>query len=128
MRRFAVPLAILVLVAVLPSLGAEPDARLKGAFRKPAQNGWTFVHLEGKPFDIGYQHGIPVGPGDRGRGKVVVLEQTREGKKDWKFFRNAARDMMWPHIEPEYREELQGISEGLQARGVKAGPLGCGGA
>ena len=45
--------------------------------------------------------------------KVVVLEQTRDGKKDWKFFRNAARDMMWPHIEPEYREELQGISRGF---------------
>ena len=92
---------------------------LKGAFRKPAQNGWTFVHLEGKPFDIGYQHGYLLAPEIQDAEKVVVLEQTREGKKDWKFFRNAARDMMWPHIEPEYREELQGISEGLQARGVK---------
>ncbi len=119
MRRFAVPLAILVLVVALPSLGAEPDARLKGGFRKPAQNGWTFVHLEGKPFDIGYQHGYLLAPEIQDAEKVVVLEQTREGKKDWKFFRNAARDMMWPHIEPEYREELQGISEGLQARGVK---------
>ncbi len=92
---------------------------LKGAFRKPAQNGWIFVHLEGKPFDIGYQHGYLLAPEIQDAEKVVVLEQTREGKKDWKFFRNAARDMMWPHIEPEYREELQGISEGLQARGVK---------
>jgi len=119
MRRCTVPFVIFVLVAALSSQGAEPDARLKGAFRKPAQNGWIFVHLEGKPIDIGYQHGYLLAPEIHDAEKVVVLEQTREGKNDWKFFRNAARDMMWPHIEPEYREELQGISEGLQARGVK---------
>ena len=50
---------------------------------------------------------------------MVVLEQTRDGKKDWNFFRNAAKDMMWPHIEQQYREELQGITEGLRAKGVK---------
>ena len=47
----------------------------------------------------------------------MVLEQTHDSKKDWKFFRNAAKDMMWPHIEPEYREELQGIAEGANAQG-----------
>jgi len=119
MHRRAVPLAILFLVAALSPQGAEPDARLKGAFRKPAQNGWIFVHLEGKPLDIGYQHGYLLAPEILDAEKVVVLEATREGKKDWKFFRNAARDMMWPRIESEYREELQGITEGLRARGVK---------
>src|ERR1035441_385666 len=29
------------------------------------------------------------------------------------------RDMMWPHIEREYREEMQGISAGLQAKAVE---------
>jgi hypothetical protein len=122
MRRTAFLLASLVFVAAsLPlfSQEAKPDAHMKGAFRKPAQNGWIFVHLEGMPFDMGFQHGYLLAPEIEDAEKVAVLELTREGKKDWNFFRNAAKDMMWPHIEQQYREELQGISEGLQARGAK---------
>ena len=26
---------------------------------------------------------------------------------------------MWPHIEPQYREELEGIAGGIEARGGK---------
>ncbi len=92
---------------------------MKGAFRQPAQNGWIFVHLEGTPFDMGFQHGYLLAPEIEDAEKVVVLEQTHEGKKDWKFFRNAAKDMMWPHIEPQYREELHGITAGLKAKGIK---------
>jgi hypothetical protein len=122
MRRIT-PLLISVglLAAALPLFSKGPDlnANLHGAFRRPAQNGWVFVHLEGTPFNIGFQHGYLLAPEILDAEKVVVLEQTRQSKQDWKFFRNAARDMMWPHIEPEYREELQGIAEGLRAKGVK---------
>jgi len=38
-------------------LFAAQDARLHNAYRAPAQAGWIFVHLEGSPTDIGYQHG-----------------------------------------------------------------------
>ena len=119
MRRCAVLLTMLVLVAAVSSHADESDAHLKGAFRRPAQNGWILLHLEGTPFNIGFQHGYLLAAEILDAEKVVVLEQTRESRKDWKFFRNAARDMMWPHIEPEYREELQGIGEGLKAKGVK---------
>jgi hypothetical protein len=121
MRRIALILASLVLVATtLPLVPkqANTDARLKGAFRKPAQNGWTFVHLEGTPSKIGFQHGYLLAREIRDAESVTVLEQTRDSKKDWKFFRKAAQDVMWPHIEQEYREEMQGIAEGLKARGV----------
>jgi hypothetical protein len=121
MRRIALILASLVLVATtLPLVpkDAKTDPRLNGAFRKPAQNGWTFVHLEGTPSEIGFQHGYLLAREIRDAENVTVLEQTRDSKKDWKFFRTAAQDMMWPHIEQEYREEMQGIAEGLKARGV----------
>lgn len=121
MRRIALILAGLVLVATtLPLVpkDARTDSRLKGAFRKPAQNGWTFVHLEGTPSEIGFQHGYLLAREIRDAENVTVLEPTRESKKDWKFFRTAAQDMMWPHIEQEYREEMQGIAEGLKAGGV----------
>ena len=46
------------------------------------------------------------------------LELQHETGKPWPFFRDAARDMMWPRIEQQYRDELQGITEGLGAKGV----------
>ncbi len=40
-------------------------------------------------------------------------------KKDWQFFRDKAKTMLWPHVEAEYRAELQGIADGAIAHGVK---------
>jgi hypothetical protein len=121
MRRIAYLLASLVLVAgslPLYPQQAKPEAHMKGAFRKPPQNGWVFVHLEGTPFDLGFQHGYLLATEIADAEKMEVLERTHDGKKDWNFFRNAAKDMMWPHIEAQYREELQGITEGVKAQGV----------
>jgi hypothetical protein len=92
---------------------------LKGGFRAPEKNGWTFVHLQGTPHQIGFQNGYLLTPEIEDTLKVVVLETTHDSKKDWQFFRDAAQNMMWPHIEQEYREELQGITDGLNAHGSK---------
>ena len=65
MRRIVFLFASVALVAgSLPLFSGEvkPDAHLKGAFRKPAQNGWIYVHLEGSPFDVGFQHGYLLAP------------------------------------------------------------------
>lgn len=122
MRRIVLLLTGLLILAgslILYSQPPKADVHLRGAFRKPAQNGWTFVHLEGRPFDIGFQHGYLLAPEIADAEKVVILEQTHGTKKDWTFFRDAAKDMMWPHIEEQYRQELQGIAAGLEAKGVK---------
>src|SRR5579863_6189648 len=98
---------------------AETDARLKHAFRRPENNGWTCVHLEGSPPEIGFEHGYLLAPEIEDALKVTTLEQTHQNGKDWQFFRDAAKNMMWPHIESEYREEMQGIADGANAHGVK---------
>ena len=111
-----VGLLILVAATVLASSAAteqaKADARLSDSFRRPAQNGWTFVHLQGSPAEIGFQHGYLLAAEIEDALKVTIFEQTRDTKKDWKFLREAAQQMMWPHIEQEYREELQGIADG----------------
>ena len=122
MRRTVAVLTLLMLVgfALVHAAGeSKSDPRLKGAFRKPPNNGWTFVHLQGTPAEVGFQHGYLLAPEIEDMQKVVALEQTRDSKKDWQFFRDAARNMMWPHIEEEYRQELQGIADGLKAHGSK---------
>jgi hypothetical protein len=126
MRRWVVVLAALVLAGIALSVSSAsalragaPDAALKGAFRRPENNGWTFVHLQGTPHEIGFQNGYLLAPEIEDELKVTMLEQTHDSKKDWQFFRDSAQNMMWPHIEQEYREEMQGISDGANAHGVK---------
>ncbi len=122
-RSFARFLVVLTfaITAAMGSLAEAPkdDARLKHGFRRPQQNGWTFVHLQGTPLEIGFQHGYLLAAEIEDALKVTIFEQTRDNKKDWQFFRDAAQNMMWPHIEQEYREELQGIADGANAHGVK---------
>ncbi|MDR3674822.1 MAG: C45 family autoproteolytic acyltransferase/hydrolase [Acidobacteriota bacterium] len=121
MRRTVFLLACLALVTTsLPlfSQEAKLEAVMQGAFRKPAENGWIFVHLQGSPYNMGFQHGYLLAPEIADVEKVAVLEMTHDGKKDWDFFRDAAKHMMWPHIEAQYRSELLGITAGLKAKGV----------
>jgi hypothetical protein len=103
---------------------ATPETELKGAFRRSANNGWTFVHLQGTPHEIGFQNGYLLAPEIEDTLKVTILEQIHDSKKDWQFFRYAAQNMMWPNIEQEYREELQGITDGINAHGVAMKDLG----
>ncbi len=109
-------LAAAVLTASL--LQAE-DPRLKGSSRRTERNGWIQVRLEGAPRDLGYQHGYLLAPEIEDARKVIQIVLTRDTNKSYGLFRDAARDVYWPKIETEYREELQGIADGVKARGVK---------
>jgi len=47
---------------------------------------------------------------------VIRLEMTHDTGRDWEFFRRAAREMLWPKVDPEYQAELQGIVDGLRTK------------
>jgi Phospholipase B len=122
MRRaiaVAMVCSVIVFAGVAASTTRKADERLKGALRRPAVNGWTFVHLEGTPARIGYQHGYLLAPEIQDLYKVYALLLTHDNGKDWNFFRDAAKNVLWPHVEQEYRDEMQGIVEGVNAQGVK---------
>ncbi len=121
MRSTSLVLGALVLSAAftLVSAGPQTDPRLKKAFRDPARNGWIFVHLEGSPSEIGFQHGYLLAPEIQDTFRDVSAETVHDEKRDWAFFRRAAENVFWPHVEREYQDELKGIVEGLKARGAK---------
>jgi len=83
------------------------------------RGGWTYVHLEGTPSEIGYEHGRLLSAEIADMVKVIKLEDTHETRRDWEFFRQASRKMLWPHIDAEYQQELEGIARGVQSKGVK---------
>jgi len=108
MARTALLLSVAVSLSLVGVSAATPpavDARLTGSERRPPQQGWTYVRLEGTPAQIGYQHGYLLAPEIADTERVIALQLNHDTKKDWAFFRTASRDVLWPHIEQEYRDE-----------------------
>jgi hypothetical protein len=94
---------------------ASSDLRLKGS-SSFERGGWVYVHLEGDPATIGFQHGFLLANEIEDAFPAVQAAMVRSTQRDWSFFRQVARQMLWPKIDPEYQQELQGIAEGLNAR------------
>ena len=95
------------------------DDRLKGSYRFE-KNGWIFVHLEGSPEQIGYQHGKLLAKEIDDLLRVTRVFLQHETKRNWDFYRKAAHEILWPKIEPEYQRELDAIVKGANDGGVKA--------
>ncbi len=92
------------------------DTRLQKAYRFQ-QGGWTYVYVEGSPSEIGFQHGYLLAPEIADALEAIKLFDIHETQRDWEFFRQTAREMLWPHIDEEYQQELQGIADGVKAHG-----------
>lgn len=121
LKRLVASAVVLVAVPAFTAHAVKPqdaqDPRLAGAYTFE-QNGWTYVHLQGSPEQIGFQHGYLLAPRIADALNVFKVEDVHDTKRDWQFFRNAAKNMFWPHIDAEFRAELQGIADGAQAHGV----------
>jgi hypothetical protein len=116
-RGIAILLALTCAAFSANPSASQSDARLQKAYRFQ-QGGWTYVHLEGSPAEIGFQHGYLLAPEIADGLEAIKLFDTRETQRDWEFFRTTAREMLWPHIDAEYQQELQGIADGVKAHGV----------
>jgi hypothetical protein len=98
---------------------AAVDPRLAGSYRFE-RDGWIFVHLQGPPATLGFQHGYLLADEIADLLRVVSAFDEHKTKRPWSFYRETAEKMLWPRIETEYREELQGIVAGLLARRKQA--------
>ena len=102
-------------IAAARERAAANDPRLKGASRFE-EGGWIYVHLEGDPGAVGYQHGYLLAQEIEDGFAAVSAGMMHGTERDWEFFRKAAHEMLWPKIDAEYQQELQGIVDGLRAR------------
>jgi hypothetical protein len=124
MRRYGLGAVILAIVCAAALVSREPgDEQRLGHASRSEKAGWIFVHLHGGPADLGYQHGYLLAPEIQDAQRMIAVLLEHDTGKDWRFFRDAARDIFWPKVPAEYREELQGMSEGLAARGVELDTL-----
>lgn len=116
-RSFLSALVLVLSCVCFAQSTAASNPRLQNAYRFE-QGGWTYVHLQGSPADIGFQHGYLLAPEIADAFAAVKLTDTHNSGRDWEFFRSATRDMLWPRIDAEYQQELQGITDGVNAHGV----------
>ena len=80
------------------------DPRLAKAW-KFQRDLWTYVHLEGTPAEIGFQHGSLLSAEIADAFNALKLVDTHRTKRDWNFFRETAQNVLWPHIDPQYQQQ-----------------------
>ncbi len=124
MRRYGPLAVVLVMLCAAALLSRESaDTQRMGRASRSERAGWIEVHLAGAPADIGYQHGYLLAPEIQEGQRVIDVILEHDTGKEWAYFRDAARDVFWPKVPEEYRQEIQGMSEGLAAHGVKLDAL-----
>src|SRR5215471_9110284 len=78
--------------------GANDISKGGGRFER---QGWVYVHLEGAPDRIGYQHGSLLSKEIDDLLRVMKPFLERQSKHDWNFYRASAEKMLWPGIDRE---------------------------
>jgi hypothetical protein len=109
--------------AGISAVGADTSAvdfgRMAGSYRLE-RDGWIYIHLEGTPDQIGYQHGSLLASEIADFLRVIKPYFEKSSKRDWNFYRDAAEKMLWNAIDPQYQREIDGIVAGVVAKGVEA--------
>lgn len=82
------------------------------------KGGWIILHLQGDPHEIGFQHGALLAHEIEDALAAEKLEIAQTGK-DWNWYRQIARQIFWPKVDEEYRQEISGIAEGARSKGVQ---------
>jgi hypothetical protein len=88
-------------------------------YRYP-QAGWIVLHIEGKPYDRGYQHGYLMAPEIAGYLRCFAAMQSPTAPGDgWKNTRKLVNALFLRRYKQEYLEEMKGIAEGATAAGAR---------
>lgn len=115
------------------SVGSES---YKGGYRYNI-NGWIYLYIRGDPYERGYQHGYllayeivdmitrwsnvihnsPV------LSKININPESSRYEKIsdvwWNFIRSRVKHGFWDRFPEEYKQEINGIVDGVKARNVK---------
>jgi hypothetical protein len=89
------------------------------AYRYPAA-GWIYLHIEGQPYERGYQHGYLMA-----REIPEYLERcagdlgVRADRQSWDQLRTAANALFLRGFDREILEEMRGIADGANAAGAR---------
>ena len=117
-------------LALSTSLGTEkakkivpPDSqsvRWKGPAYRYFQQGWIVLHIEGKPYERGLQHGYLMAEEIAGYLRCFAAQQGSKAPAEaWKSTRTLVNAIFLRRFEKEFLEEMQGIADGASEGGAK---------
>lgn len=82
--------------------------------------GWIFVHIEGKPYQRGYQYGYLLSEEILSYiEKLAYEEDNNDPGTGWAQLRRFANAAMLRKYEKEYLEEMKGIADGAAKNGAE---------
>ncbi|MBI3473794.1 MAG: hypothetical protein HY013_20760 [Candidatus Solibacter usitatus] len=91
------------------------------AYRYP-QGGWIYLHIEGAPYERGYQHGVLMHQEiARYLDRCALYLDPKSKERAWDHGRNSAAALFLRGFDQEILEEMKGIADGAAARGAKWG-------
>ncbi len=113
-------IGLVVLALALPAWAAGSEGGKKqGRGYRLDKNGWVYLHLEGGPFERGFQHGFLAADEIKEVLRCLKFVTYWETGKKWEFFADAAAKLWVKHIDQEFLDEIKGIAAGAQKAGVE---------
>jgi hypothetical protein len=89
------------------------------AYRYP-HGGWLYLHIEGKPYERGYQHGRLMADEIPGYLERCAADLDPVGKeKSWNLARTTANALFLRGFDQEILEEMKGIADGASDAGAR---------
>jgi len=111
--------------AVSPAAAVQSAAPLteqQRAWLKPARckdkDGWVYLHIEGEPYERGFQHGYLLAKEIRQALYATKVKWEYQSGMDWPWLVQQAEAMFIPKIDAENLAEIDGIAAGMAAAGV----------
>jgi outer membrane protein assembly factor BamB len=127
MGKLSCILLILILIISIVLTGNLAEAKENGLITISSEkygkgyryntHGWIYLHIEGDPYERGYQHGYLLANEivDHIQRWIHIFPQ----KWSWKLQRFNAMRLFWDKYPEEYKQEIKGIADGCAARGGK---------
>ena len=122
--RSLVAVAFVLLVAPLADAGEpfKPDpaaVRRHGPGYRYPQDGWVVVHIEGQPYERGYQHGTLLAPEIGDYVKNLAAQQSKADPANaWKITRTLVSAAFLRKFDREQLDEMKGIADGAADGGA----------
>jgi hypothetical protein len=126
----ALPLLARAQVPMPPGTTADftpdPDKVLRWGkgYRYP-QQGWIVLHVEGQPYERGYQQGRLLASEIEGYLRCfAAVMNSKAPEESWKSVRMFSNALFLRKFEKEFLEEMRGIADGAAAAGARFGGRG----
>ena len=109
---------IFSLAQIRESLPTQQKSWLDKANRHE-KNGWIYLRIEGAPRERGFQHGYLLADEIKEAIRVLRTKWEYQSGMDWSWLVGKAGVILSPHVDQENLAEIDGMVEGMKAKGVE---------